>query len=277
VTKTAPRIIGISGYARVGKDTFADALVEHDGYVKRSFAEPLRQVLYAQNPLVSSSLTLAEVVDHIGWERAKDEHPEVRRLLQVLGTEAARTHLGDDVWVNAAVDALDLKADRYVFADVRFPNEADAILQLGGIIVRIERSGVGPINGHATETAMDDYEFDYVIHNDGTIPELRQRAFDLIAKEQGTYQWPGQEAPTDRPGYVSYRTLPPSHTVVLVPPNVEVRRHPDISGMIVTREPLHQYGYKISEPMVAPLRRHPLVRGFEDYVMGDGDLVRVGR
>jgi hypothetical protein len=272
VTKTAPRIIGISGYARVGKDTFADALVEHDGYVKRSFAEPLRQVLYAQNPLVGASLTLAEVVDHIGWERAKDEHPEVRRLLQVLGTEAARTHLGDDVWVNAAVDALDLKADRYVFADVRFPNEADAILQLGGIIVRIERSGVGPINGHATETAMDDYEFDYVIHNDGTISELRQRAFDLIAKEKGTYQWPPR--PRREANYVG---LPPSHTVVLVPSNVEVRRHPDISGMIVTREPLTQYGYKISEPLVAPLRRHPLVRGFEDYVRGDGDLVRVGR
>jgi hypothetical protein len=270
VTKTAPRIIGISGYARVGKDTFADALVEHDGYVKRSFAEPLRQVLYAQNPLVSSSLTLAEVVDHIGWERAKDEHPEVRRLLQVLGTEAARTHLGDDVWVNAAVDALDLKADRYVFADVRFPNEADAILQLGGIIVRIERSGVGPINGHATETAMDDYEFDYVIHNDGSIPELRQRAFDLIAKEQGTYQWPGGQK-------ANYVDLPPKHTVVLVPPNVEVRRHHDLFGVIVTREPLDEYHPAVSEPMVAPLRRHPLVRGFEDYVMGDGDLVRVGQ
>jgi hypothetical protein len=191
--KTPPRIIGLTGYARSGKDEFATALEECGGYEIRSFSAPLKAMLLALDPIFAHSLDdvemhLAEYVEWVGWEQVKDQFPEVRRLLQALGTEAGRGILGEDVWVNAAMKAV-APAAAVVFKDCRFPNEARAITDRGGIIVRIEREGVGPCNDHPSETAMDDYEWDYVIRNDGTVSELRRKAMDLVAKESGTFDW----------------------------------------------------------------------------------------
>jgi hypothetical protein len=48
------------------------------------------------------------------------------------------------------------------------PNEADAIVDAGGQVIRITRPGVGPVNGHVTERALDGYDFDGVFANDRT-------------------------------------------------------------------------------------------------------------
>ena len=45
-------IVGFSGYARCGKDTAADHLVEHYGFEHRGFADKLREALYALNPII---------------------------------------------------------------------------------------------------------------------------------------------------------------------------------------------------------------------------------
>ena len=45
-------IIGLSGYAQVGKDTVANYLVEKYGFVKVSFADPIREALYKLDPKV---------------------------------------------------------------------------------------------------------------------------------------------------------------------------------------------------------------------------------
>jgi hypothetical protein len=58
-----------------------------------------------------------------------------------------------------------------VITDVRFANEAAAIRSWGGEIIRIDRPGVGPVNGHVSE-AMP-FEPDEVIENDGTIEDLQ--------------------------------------------------------------------------------------------------------
>lgn len=202
MTKPMPRLIGVSGYAGSGKNAFADALVAQHGYELRSFAEPLRQMLYATDPRIPSNIdrfstvSLAGMVDLVGWDTLKREYPEARRLLQTLGTEGGRGVLGENVWVDAAFKDIDEgylaqpQTERVVFADTRFRNEAQAIRDRGGILVRVERAGTKAINGHSSETDLDDIEFDYVVQNDSTITDLRQKAFDVIAKEQGTYVWP---------------------------------------------------------------------------------------
>jgi hypothetical protein len=192
-------LFGISGYSRTGKDTFAAALVEGRGFQQRSFAEPLRQMLLAQDPFVRGEIRLSVLIKLIGWEEAKDFYPEVRRLLQALGTEAGRKILGESIWVDTAMREVDdqlnrfenewmtFEAPHFVFSDVRFHNEAEAIKARGGIIIRLERDGVTALNGHATETAMDDWSFDYVVQNNGTVSDLRQRAFDIVEKEAGRF------------------------------------------------------------------------------------------
>lgn len=103
-------IIGLTGRKRSGKSTAARYLVEDHGFTELSFAEPLKRMALAVNPIIGFRSTpdgvqrvyLSDVVHEIGWECAKDEYPEVRRFLQLLGTEGVRDHIGQDTWVNLA-------------------------------------------------------------------------------------------------------------------------------------------------------------------------------
>ena len=175
-------VIGIAGRARAGKDTLGRVIAEIFGYERAAFARPLKAMLSALDPLVpvpgcDRPRRLAEVVGEEGWERAK-EHAEVRRLLQRLGTEAGRRCLWEDVWVYALVRSA--TSGRVVVTDVRFRNEAMAIKERGGIVVRVERPGAGPLHGtegrHVSETELDSWDFDAVVVNDGSLSDLVEAA-----------------------------------------------------------------------------------------------------
>lgn len=161
-------IVGLSGYARSGKDTVAGLLLD---YERRAFADAIRQALYVLNPYLGNNLTVADLVDEYGWEVAKSDS-EVRRLLQVLGTEVGRKMIHNDIWVTMATKDLN-PDDKVVFADVRFPNEAQAIKDLGGQIWRVNRPEAEPVNAHTSETAMNDWPFDAILTNDGTLEDLQ--------------------------------------------------------------------------------------------------------
>ena len=163
-------IIGLSGYAGAGKDTVADILVARYGYDKRAFADPIRKGLYAINPMIDTAVRLQDVVDEYGWQVAKG-NPEVRRLLQVFGTEFAKEQFGKDVWVKLATESLNPE-ERVVFSDVRFREEAAAIIRLGGTVWRIDRKGVGPVNEHISESNMTGWKFDNILRNNFGKDEL---------------------------------------------------------------------------------------------------------
>lgn len=168
--KLQPRIqvVGISGYARSGKDTVAARLVEH-GYIRGSFADAIREALYRLNPMIGEE-SLQSKVDRLGWDTTK-AIPEVRELLQRLGTEVGRDMFGDNIWIDYLLDSLP-DGSKVVIPDVRYPNEADAITALGGQVWRIIRPGVTAVNSHVSDSAMDDYRFITRLHNDTTIDDL---------------------------------------------------------------------------------------------------------
>lgn len=174
-------IIGLSGYAQSGKDTVAELLCLNYGYERRSFAEPMRNAIYKLNPIVFNlNNRVADLVDEHGWDVAK-ANPEVRRLLQVFGTEVGRGMFGDSFWVNQALTGI-LPEEKIVFSDVRFPNEAHAIKRLNGNLWRINRHNHSAVNGHPSEHAMDNFMFNHVVYNDGTIDDLSDEVF-MLAKE----------------------------------------------------------------------------------------------
>lgn len=168
-------IIGLSGWARSGKDTAADHVVEKYGYTKFSFASPMKEAMYRLNPRITVNETpntaLRVGIDVYGWEGLKERSPDVRGLLQRFGTEVGREMFGEDFWVNYALDSIPDGA-KAVIADVRYPNEADAIRKLGGKVVRVRRNGVVAANEHPSESALNDYEFDLVLDNDKDIGAL---------------------------------------------------------------------------------------------------------
>ena len=192
------RLVGLSGYARSGKDEAAKVLVEA-GWERIAFADKLRQMLYEINPIIKHErqfnevlahqdeevvsvfysdnvVRLQTIIDYYGWDGYKSTPygEEIRALLQRLGTEGGRKTLWDSIWVDAALN--DLKQDGlYVVTDCRFPNEAGAIKDRGGMVVRITRAGVGPANSHASETSLDDWKFDSFIRNDGSLEEFHDK------------------------------------------------------------------------------------------------------
>lgn len=193
-------MIGLSGYARSGKDAVAKILVEEHGYVRVSWADKLREAVYALDPMIGvftasglmGDLTVREVryrevIDRLGYESAKDHPgwgPEIRRTLQRMGTEAGRNVLGENVWVNALLAGLDPNVN-YVIPDTRFPNEATAITKrVGGQVWRVNRPGFAPTNSHPSETALDGWQFDVHIKNDGSLDDLRETVRYLIERER---------------------------------------------------------------------------------------------
>jgi hypothetical protein len=171
-------IIGFSGYARSGKDTAAKLLCLNYEFNRISFADPMRDAMYKLNPLVLDKIRLADLVDEHGWEIAKT-YTEVRRLLQVFGTEVGREMFGGNFWIDQAFKQID-PAARIVIADVRFPNEADAIKARGGKVIRVNRKDTTAVNRHVSEHALDNYMFDHVIFNDGTLDDLADNVFMLM-------------------------------------------------------------------------------------------------
>jgi hypothetical protein len=163
-------IIGLSGYAQSGKDTVAKYLVEHHGFERVAFADPIRDFLLEVDPILENGLHMTTVVKDLGWELAKKQ-AEVRRLLQVAGV-AARKHIDTDLWVIAAIRKMNEVGKQYVITDVRFQNEAVMIKQSGGHLWRIERDGVGPVNDHISEHDLKDWEFDVVLHNNSNFDSL---------------------------------------------------------------------------------------------------------
>lgn len=180
-------ILGITGYSGVGKDEAAKVLTRECGFQRIAFADPMREILYAMNPWVSvagGELTrVSYFVDVEGWDDAKRKHSEIRQLLQRLGTEGGRKVLGDNIWIDTAMrKALDF--ERVVFTDCRFENEAEAIRNAGGQIIRITRPGVEPINGHVSDKGLADEWITYNIHNDGTIEDLHAKIREIVGAAQ---------------------------------------------------------------------------------------------
>jgi len=113
----------------------------------------------------------------------------VRDFLQKLGTDGLRDNLHENVWVNALMSdyegMYDLDTDKttypnWVITDTRFPNEAQAIQQANGIIIRVERPGVKPINNHPSEVSLDNWNFDHTIINDGSVEDLVQKVKQVL-------------------------------------------------------------------------------------------------
>ena len=111
------------------------------------------------------------------------DEPTVRQFLQRLGTDAVRNCVHKDAWIIAAMTGYG-EGTNWIFTDVRFPNEAQAIKDKGGVIIRLNRypPGVSPklMNLHESEISLDDWEFDYIIWNNGTLEDLKNQIREIL-------------------------------------------------------------------------------------------------
>lgn len=142
-------IIGLAGKARAGKDTVADCLVKHHGFVKLAFADGIYDMLRAgfDVPILYQLHHKETPSPFIGisW----------RRLMQTLGTEWGRG-LDKDIWIKRMEMVISHgHQDRIVISDVRFQNEADWIRKQGALW-HISRPGfVNNTPDHPSEAGIE--------------------------------------------------------------------------------------------------------------------------
>lgn len=191
-----PKVVGICGLIGSGKNTVAEFLTDRH-YTAMALADPIKIVLQ----------DLFTIPTEILWGPSEKRTGEVRRMLQMFGTDFAR-EFDEDVWVkkllyritswfNTGEDPyslcyLDINNPRkdVVVTDVRFPNEAAALVRnFDARIIRVERPHLpdSEARHHASETEQKNIPAEYIsatICNDGSPAELWQKV-DSVVKELG--------------------------------------------------------------------------------------------
>jgi dephospho-CoA kinase len=140
-------IVGFVGLIGSGKDTAASILVEKRGFKKIAFADPLKDLvstIFKWDRDLLAGVTQESRV----WREQKDEYwsekfgsdVTPRYMLQYIGTEVMRKTLNDKIWILSAIATIEKNPERdYVFTDIRFINEIEALRDIGAKIIRIKR------------------------------------------------------------------------------------------------------------------------------------------
>lgn len=183
-------LIGLAGAAGAGKGSVASVLVREHGFSEIAFADPLYEAVSAILQVPVGQLkdrTFKEaVIDWIG--------KSPRELLQLLGTEFGRKVIGESVWVDAGMRraaSLRRYGENVVIADVRFDNEAEAILEAGGVVWEVTRRGAPCLTEstakHESEAGVAHRLIALSLANDGSLSDLSLLVQYALRDATGAY------------------------------------------------------------------------------------------
>ena len=131
------QLIGLVGFARAGKNSFADFTSSHvEKCTNISFAYALRKEL---DSFLLSRLNISAFTED------PEEKEIVRPLLVCWGTEIMRQKIDPDYWVKSIEKTVEINGKNNIcsiITDVRFGNEISWISENGGKSIWIEREGV---------------------------------------------------------------------------------------------------------------------------------------
>lgn len=212
-------LVGFVGLKRSGKDTAAQGLITR-GWKRMAFADPLKEMsmnlrgvwvhvpesVLRENDIDVASMTPGmggfaqyhHVVDALGMEKAKDLVPDVRTVLQTLGTDCVRGTLGERTWTDLTGQRVQEELSRgeaVALTDVRFDEEFTLVHDLGGIVIGVWRgdqdsldralvdASVGVLSAdHVSETNAYNLlqRADVVICNCCSVSDLHRAVWDIV-------------------------------------------------------------------------------------------------
>jgi hypothetical protein len=184
-------IFGMVGFIGSGKGTVSDIFAREYHYRKFAFADSLKDAvasifLWPRGLLEGDSETSRNFREQVDpwWSKKFGYEVTPRLILQKFGTEACRNNISDNIWITALEKRIQGYQD-VVVTDVRFPNEIDFIRSVGGKIIWVKRGSLPTEEElskmHISETAWFNQEVDHVIHNEGTINDLRENVKNVLS------------------------------------------------------------------------------------------------
>lgn len=197
-------LIGLSGKKQVGKDTACEIIKKltivqyaHNMFEKHAFADKLKQcaaIILGCKVERFEDNTFKDSATWIPNQGSPDPYLTGRQILQKLGTEVGR-NIHPDIWVEALLRDYryrwthnmtncdnPLILPNWIVPDVRFLSEVKAIEGRGGFVIRINRD-TSYSDSHPSEIGLDDYPFKYVVNNNGTLDELKDKLSNILHTE----------------------------------------------------------------------------------------------
>lgn len=175
-------IIAFGHRRKVGKDTATRFLINHVRWnystlsiTKLTFAKKLKETAY-------------DLFGRYGLQPTEyyEAYPDEKETeIPSLGMSARDIWIkfGNDcraimpsIWVDHAVDT---SANISIMTDLRYPNEAEALLQVNGILVKIEREQTMQYDDEADMALADWNKWTYTIKNNGSLDELHTAVVNL--------------------------------------------------------------------------------------------------
>jgi hypothetical protein len=171
-------LIGLCGPAGAGKNTVAEFITDSDGctLLQMAFADPLYECISTITGIPVAKLKDRDAKETtIPW---LGKSP--RQLLQTLGTEWGRGTIHPEIWIRITMERAkpELAVGRgVVITDVRFDNEAQAVIDAGGEVWRVTRPGwrclAEEAAAHQSEAGVSDHLIARIIDNSGSLDDLR--------------------------------------------------------------------------------------------------------
>lgn len=174
-------LVGIAGPKRSGKDTAARYLVDQHGFLATSFAAPLRS--FCCETLGIDFDELDETKESgVKW---LDYKTSPREFMQKAGTEFGRRMIHPELWVLSAMRRIErCPGANWVLPDVRFANEAEAIRDHGGIVLRMRGRGEFG-DSHISESPLPAALVDFEIDNSGDLGWMHEQLDTLLERVSG--------------------------------------------------------------------------------------------
>jgi hypothetical protein len=197
-------LIGLTGKKNSGKDEVFRVIEELDTHgqnidvIRLAFADAMKGALAALFAVPYSVIEENKNNGEISLEfpgtgnqrygyndhHTDKYHVTLRQAIQRFGTEVGRRHFGEDFWLDKlippTVQPSFHKGRIVVVTDVRFRNEAERIVKLGGHIWEVTRPDTDNTDAHSSESGIDSKLINGHINNDGSVEDLRERVREAL-------------------------------------------------------------------------------------------------
>ena len=163
--KQTKRIVIINGSGGVGKDAVCRACTRYAPCSVKSSIEPIK-----------------DIARQIGWEGGKSDRD--RKFLADLKALSAAYNDYPMQWMRGAVNAFNGYGDddEILFLHIREPKEIErAAKEFNAVTVLVTNPRIPKITTNKSDASVDDYWYDAVIHNDGTVSDLDSMAERFVS------------------------------------------------------------------------------------------------